>query len=247
MSPEFRRPFASAFALLSLLMISEEARAQSLRGSPASVSRMYRQAVRERLTFFRTSASVRTAVRNKRLVKLSSTDDVVLSDDVGFPYVRSQTRTFLTRLGAQYRHACGERLVVTSAVRPATRQPPNGTRRSVHPTGMAVDLRKPDGRCLTWLRATLLDLEDAGVIEATEESAPPHFHVAVFLTPYAKYVAARERETRALAARTYRVRSGDTLWEIAERYDTSVGRLVDANDLDDDAIVAGQTLVIPNR
>jgi len=56
---------------------------------------------------------------------------------------------------------------------------------------MAVDLRKPDGKCLRWLRSTLLELEDTGVIEATEEHNPEHFHVAVFPTKYTRYVQAR--------------------------------------------------------
>lgn len=61
--------------------------------------------------------------------------------------------------------------------------------RSVHPTGMAVDLRKSHvPACLHWLRSTLLSLEKAGVLEATEEFSPPHFHVAVFPTAYSRYV-----------------------------------------------------------
>jgi hypothetical protein len=76
--------------------------------------------------------------------------------------------------------ACGEQLVVTSALRPTTRQPRNGSARSVHPTGLAIDLRKPGGACLRWLRKTLLRMEQQRLIEATEEFRPPHFHVAVF-------------------------------------------------------------------
>jgi hypothetical protein len=98
------------------------------------------------------------------------------------------TALFLERLSAQYRRACGERLVVTSAVRPLTVRLPNGSRRSVHPTGVAVDLRHPDGACLVWLRRTLLGLERGGVVEATEERRPAHFHVAVFADPYRRYL-----------------------------------------------------------
>ena len=170
--------------------------AQSLRGSLPSISRMYRQAVREKLPFYETSTGVRNAVRKGRLVRLRTTSGVTY-DKVRWPYVQAETRVFAERLGAQYRSACGERLVITSAVRPATRQPANATERSVHPTGMAIDLRKPKGSCLQWLRATLLELEDAGVIEATEEYGPPHFHVAVFPSPYEHYVAGRARESVA--------------------------------------------------
>ena len=163
--------------------------------------------------------------------------------DIAYPWVRPAVRTFATRLGAQYRSACGEPLVVTSAVRPATRQPPNATVRSVHPTGMAIDLRKPQvPTCLRWLRTAVVGLERRGLIVATEERAPAHFHVAVFLRPYARYAA---RRAQAEAPVTYVVRAGDTLWDIAREHDTSVDALVAANAIDGETIVPGQTLRIP--
>ncbi|HEU4798529.1 MAG TPA: DUF5715 family protein, partial [bacterium] len=179
-----------AVALLLALAVPQQAHAQSLRGSLASISRMYRQALRERLPFYETSAGVQNAVRKGRLVRLRRTSGVTY-EKVRWPYVQGETRVFAERLGLQYRAACGERLVITSAVRPATRQPSNATRRSVHPTGMAIDLRKPKGACLRWLRSTLIELERDGVIEATEEYGPPHFHVALFPTPYENYLAGR--------------------------------------------------------
>lgn len=175
-----------------LLTMVPSVDAQSLRGSLASISRMYRQAVRERLPFYETSAGVRNAVRKGKLVRLRTTTGVTY-DKVRWPYVQAETRTFAERLGGQYRAACGERLVVTSAVRPATRQPANASARTVHPTGMAIDLRKPKGKCLRWLRNTLLELEKAGIIEATEEYGPPHFHVAVFPSRYERYLAGSSR------------------------------------------------------
>lgn len=175
------------FAMLALAALPPRVDAQSLRGSLASISRMHRQAQRENLPFYETTAGVRNAVKKGRLVRLRTTGGVTYSR-VRWPYVQAETRLFAERLGAQYRAACGERLVITSAVRPASRQPANATERSVHPTGMAIDLRKPRGKCLAWLRAALLDLEREGVIEATEEYGPPHFHVAVFPSPYERYV-----------------------------------------------------------
>jgi nucleoid-associated protein YgaU len=237
-----QRAVAGALFLVFVPLLAE---AQSLRGSLASVRRMYVQAKREKLYFYETPTGVRNAARKGRLAALPRNGDVTVGP-VRYPYVQPQTRTFLLRLGAQYRAACGERLVVTSAARPATRQPANATRNSVHPTGMAVDLRKPKGGCLRWLRSTLLELEGAGLIEATEEYGPPHFHVAVFPTPYERYVAERRRATQLVASKTYRVRRGDTLWDIASEHGTTVDQLTDANDLDDDAIMPGQKLVIPD-
>ena len=237
---------ATGFAL-ALALTPATSDAQSLRGSVRSVNRMYRQALREDLHFYETPRGVRNAVRKDIFVPLPRNRNVTVGP-VRYPYVRPTTRTFVTRLGAQYRAACGEQLVVTSAVRPATRQPSNATERSVHPTGMAVDLRKPRGKCLRWLRSTLLELEDSGVIEATEEYGPPHFHVAVFPTPYERYVAQLTRQSgqQVASATKYRVRAGDTLWDIAQEHGTTVDEIFDANRLDDDAIMPGQTLVIPD-
>src|SRR5438093_3654411 len=223
--------------------------AQSLRGSGASVERMYRYAVQDGLTFYETGASVNRAVSRGDLVALRGTHEFELHR-VNFPYVRPATRTFVERLADQYERVCGEPLVVTSGVRPESRQPRNSSDLSVHPTGMAVDLRRPEGTCLSWLRRTLLDLEADGVIEATEEHRPAHFHVAVFAEEYVRYV---ERTTRpsTLAARApeddarYRVRPGDSLWSIAQQHETTVRDVVAANKLGDTTIQPGQTLVIP--
>jgi hypothetical protein len=162
--------------------------AQSLRGSRTSVDRMHRHAKADGLYFYQTAAGVRRAGLRGVLVRLKPNANFALHK-VAFPYVRAATRTFVQRLAAQYRRACGERLVVTSAARPAKSQPWNASKRSVHPTGAAIDLRKPEGKCLTWLRGTLLALEKARVLEATEEYGPPHFHVAVYQGSYRQYVA----------------------------------------------------------
>lgn len=194
-------PLFLAGAGLCALGLATPCVAQSLNGSRASVNRMYRQARAEKLAFYETARGVRKAVARGQLVELVPNEDFQLHA-VAYPYVRPMTRTFVRRLAAQYRDACGEPLEVTSAVRPATRQPENSVARSVHPTGMAVDLHKPDDSgCLDWLRSTLRELERAGVLEATEEFSPPHFHVAVYPSPYRRYVAGRtDSESRARIA-----------------------------------------------
>jgi LysM repeat protein len=228
--------------------------AQSLRGSQASINRMYRHALAEDLSFYETPAGVRKAAAAGRLVKLSP-DSAMVLHEVGYPYVRPSTRLFVDRLSIQYLDACGEALTVTSAVRPARRQPANSTERSVHPTGMAVDLRKPrNTRCLRWLRTTLLDLEDAGILEATEEHSPAHFHVAVFPTQYTRYATAKAKAESGTqlashsssATSTYKVHAGDTLWDIARDHRTTVDAILSANDLSGDIIQPGQELRIPS-
>ena len=158
-------------------------------------------------------------------------------------------------------------MVVTSAVRPTSMRLANSVDKSVHPTGMAVDLRKPrNSRCLSWLRNTLVALESAGVVDAVEERNPPHFHVAVFPSQYASYVdrrgggaqlasssgsgastasSTRTSNAASKAARKYEVRRGDSLWTIARRNNVSVDDLRVANSLRGSRIVAGQVLVIP--
>lgn len=220
--------------------------AQSLRGSRASIQRMYRQARAHDLHFYETAAGVERAARRGRFVTIEPSEHLGLFD-VGHPYARPAIRVFLERLSAQYASACGERLIVTSAIRPRSEQPHNATSRSVHPTGIAVDLRKPTRRaCLTWLRGTLLSLERAGVLEATEEFRPPHFHVAVYPRQYASYV---ERLTGKPIARAasgdYTVRRGDTLWQIAKAHNTTVATLQQMNGLKGGHITPGQTLRVP--
>lgn len=248
---------AAAFAAVVALASPRLAQAQSLRGSRASIERMYRDARAEDLSFFETPAGVRRAVAKGWLVKLVPDANFALHE-VGYPYVRPSTRLFVQRLAGEYEDECGEPLVVTSAVRPATRQPANSTERSVHPTGMAVDLRKPqDASCLRWLRRTLLELEDGGLLEATEEHVPAHFHVAVFPARYTRYAAARAKTERLAASRaqlasssssgttTYTVHPGDTLWDIARSHDTTVDAIADANELEGAVIQPGQELRIP--
>jgi len=238
--------FLCTLAVLSVLTPSADA--QSLRGSTASVDRMYRQARREDFSFFETTSNVKRAVAGGLLVRLEPDENFTLHE-VGYPYVRPATLTFVQRLASQYAAACGTAMQVTSAVRPATRQPSNSVAKSVHPTGMAIDLHKPaDAECRAWLRETLLELEDAGVIEATEEFAPPHFHVAVYSTPYRHYVADLTHIASSGAGNvtTYRVRPGDTLWDIARAHDTTVSAILSANHLADETIQPGQDLLIPD-
>ena len=169
---------------------------------------------------------------------------------------RPALKLFIDRLASQYRAACGERLVVTSLTRPLSNQPRNASRRSVHPTGMAMDLRRPyPGPCRDWLEDTLLYLEERKVLEATRESSPAHYHIALFPQPYISHVSRLTGlSATAIAASiepdggptTYTVRRRDTLWQISRRYDTTPQAIQRANGLPSSDIYPGQQLKIPS-
>ncbi|HEX6808670.1 MAG TPA: DUF5715 family protein [Gemmatimonadaceae bacterium] len=181
---------AAALAAVVLGIVSTTSRAQSLHGSQHSVRYAYAYAHHHDLDLYRTASDVRRAVRDGDLVRLKPNGHYTLHR-VSYPYVTPTTRTFVERLAGQYYQACGAPLEITSAVRPTRRQPANSSPMSVHPAGIALDLHRPTGTCLTWLRHTLLTLESEGVVDATEERHPPHFHVIVFGEPYRRYLASR--------------------------------------------------------
>lgn len=237
---------------LLMTVLAVPAAAQSLRGSPATVERQNLAAMSHDFTFLRDAAQVRRFVEAGYLIPVTSNPAYSVKR-ISFPYARPEVELFLSRLGRQYRDACGETLVVTSLTRPTTRQPRNASPRSVHPTGMAVDLRRSTNRyCREWLESVLLHLEGEGVIEAVRERRPPHYHVAVFPQPYAEYVAGLEASGEgAPGNRTreagYRVRPGDSLWTIARAHGLTLGELRAANDLRGNRIYPGQLLRLGER
>ena len=230
----------SAILAVCLAAAIGAARAQTLRGSVDSVQRQYDIAVRDGFTFVAGSGEIQDLVDSGRLLRVVENRNLILHD-VSNPYARPGVKLLLDRLSAQYRRACGEKLTVTSLLRPRDRQPANAAAKSVHPAGMAVDLRIPNnGGCRSWLERTLLALEGSGVLDATRERYPPHYHVAVFTTPYQNYVAKLTNSNRE-----YRVRRGDSLWEIANTMGISLAQLRVANGISGDLINVGQRLRIP--
>ena len=266
---------AGICAWVPILLVALEfgdAEAQSLRGGLASMQEQYQRALDYDYTFLTDPGHVRRFVRNKLLVPLEGNSDYQLDDEVSFPYARPDVRTFIERLSRQYREACGEVLVVTSLTRPKNRQPSNSSKRwSVHPTGMAVDLRRSNNpQCRRWIERVLLQLEASGTLQATHERRPPHYHIAVYTREYARYVARLEdgqsavAEPQAVAPEQtvagagestgsssseevirYQVRSGDSLWSIARAYGITVAQLKAANNLTSSRIYAGQRLGVP--
>lgn len=244
-----------AFAVLPVSV--NDVSGQSLRGGTRSMDRQTNQAVRHDFTYLRTASHVQRFVELGLLVRVATNSNFTVRR-VSFPYARPEVVLFLNRLGRQYQNACGEPLVVTSLTRPKSRQPRNASDRSVHPTGMAVDLRRSsNAKCRRWLEDTLIYLEDQNVLEATRERRPPHYHVAIFPQSYSAYVeritgqqatrvaATTSSATGAEGAASHRVRRGETLWDLAQRYGTTVSAIRSMNGIGGSRILAGQTLKVP--
>lgn len=179
----------------------------TLRGSLPAMQRQHGVALARGFAFVRTPIEVEALVETGELVRLEGSDDYGFRAGVQSLVARPETRTFIERLSADYRAACDEKLVVTSLTRPTTRQPRNAHRLSVHPAGIAVDLRvSRKAECRQWLEKTLLAMEGAELLDVTRERYPPHYHVALFPEAYMSFIgplieAERARAEREEAAR----------------------------------------------
>lgn len=236
-----RLQIAGVIACMSAVMAAP-AHPVSLRGTTSSLDRQNVQARNHDFTFLSTKSQLKRFVQNGWLVPVES-NHVYRLKGVSFPYSRPEVKLFVERLGQQYSAACGEELVVTSLTRPRNYQPRNASPRSVHPTGMALDLRRPNNRgCRAWLERVLLSLEEQGVLEATYERRPPHYHIAIYPDLYKSYV---ENLRAGRKTRNHRVDRGDTLWRIATRYRTTVEDVRRQNGLKSNKIFPGQILEVP--
>jgi len=197
-----QRPGAAITALLALLVLPGDGTAinATLRGSRSSMERQNRVAEAMDYTFARTAEQILSLVEQERLVEIVESEDLAI-EGASYPYARPEMKLFVDRLAAQYRRGCGERLVVTSLSRPTSEQPGNAHPLSVHPAGMAVDLRvSARAACRAWLEATLLVLEEKQLLDVTRERRPPHYHIAIYPEAYAAYVAPLVAEEDSLAA-----------------------------------------------
>jgi hypothetical protein len=241
-----------------------------LHGSKESVEKMYDFAQSHRMPFYLTPTNVDFAIAKGDLVALTGDSTYELTRGVGFSYSTNEAKQFVLAFAPQYLASCGVPLTVTSAARPMSRQPHNANPHSVHPTGIAVDIRRPPaGPCQTWVRTALAELERQGIVEATEEHHPVHIHLAVLVQPGGKIslpnlvrtVVARQVATPAVTvassgdvslpkktvtARTYTVRQGDTMWDIANRSGVSMSALSRVNGrAARSALRPGTTLTLP--
>jgi hypothetical protein len=101
------------------------------------------------------------------------------------PYALPSTVAFVTEMSVAYKAAGCGKLVVRDALRLTTERPKNGSIHSVHPAGMAVDIRVQyiKSECADWLRSYVRLKEAAGKVDGTHELKPEHLHVVVPIEP----------------------------------------------------------------
>lgn len=193
-------------ALLVAGATGRTAYASDLYGSRLSMEKQHAVAVELDYSFARTASQVEQVVASGGLTEVVPNADFTFSG-VSFPYAQPAIRDFVQRLASEYHLATGAVLVVTSLTRPLSQQPENASPLSVHPAGMAVDLRIPATvAARSWLAQRLLTLEEAGVLDVTLERRPAHLHIAVFPGAFEAWAAQRASiEAQGTAQRTVRV------------------------------------------
>jgi hypothetical protein len=200
MAARVMKTLVALVATSGVTAAAAEAKAPSLRGSPAAMQEQNQVAKEHGLTFYRTAQEIREGVARGDLVHLAGNADYDVADFVSNPYAHPAAKLFVERLSQQYRAACGQKLVVTSALRAGDSQPRNAHALSVHPAGMALDLRVSDvAACRSWLENALMTMESQGLLNGIRERTPPHYHVALYPEPYLAYAAARMAEEAAAA------------------------------------------------
>ena len=198
---ELKTIFAAALVASSLAMAPARDVPVTLNGSPESMARQNAVAREYGLPFVRTPSELRRLAARGELVRLDGNADYDVVEQVSSRVARPEVRGFLEGFAASYRRGCGERLVVTSLTRPRNRQPPNSHPLSVHPAGIAMDLRvsrKP--ACRRWLESALLAMERKQLLDVTREESPPHYHVALFPDAYRVRVEEHDAEEKPLLA-----------------------------------------------
>ena len=134
-------------------------------------------------------------VEEDTLVELEETKSLKFNK-VSRPYVLPVVAEFVYRLADQYNYGqrCGP-LWLNGAARDTIFQQSlgNGSAKSVHPTGMAVDFKSTGltDSCRDWLEQTLLEIEAAKRIDFTKERSPAHYHISVATHEYEAWLERR--------------------------------------------------------
>jgi hypothetical protein len=186
-----RRGIAGVLAIAAFWAVPAAADVPvSLRGSPGAMERQHGAAVEAGYTFVRTPAEISQLEARGELVRLYGNEDYGFREGVRSMVARPEMEIFIERLARDYRVACGEKLIVTSLTRSLDRQPRNAHRLSVHPAGIAADLRvSQNAACRAWLEETFLAMEEEGLADGIRERSPPHYHVALFPEAYMAHIA----------------------------------------------------------
>jgi len=179
------RTILTGTALILLSVPAAQAVPVELRGSLGSMERQHQVAVQSELSFARTFEDIERMLDTGELVRLTGNEHYMLREGLRTDAARPEVRLFVERLAEEYFEATGEKLVVTSLTRPSGNQPRNAHRLSVHPTGMAFDLRiSQKAASRQWIEKHLLGKEAKGLLDITRERFPPHYHVALFPDQY---------------------------------------------------------------
>jgi hypothetical protein len=269
----FTHSIALSLCTLTLLIPSKSSYADrghlsaSLRGSKLSLDRQQEAAKRAHLKLHKTRREVMRSVKRGDLIRVRSNRYLQLAN-VSYPYAHPKLHKLLNQLSKLYYRHCKTPLVITSLTRPIHEQPRNASRRSVHPAGIAADLRVPPYVCRKWLRARLTNWESQGLIEATRERRPPHFHIVAMphkLSAHklvklsesspSKKIRSRSKKRkikhrkshRRRSYQSYRVRRGDSIWKLARKWHVSETSIKRLNHLKTSRIDYGQTLLIPKK
>lgn len=180
--------------LLLLWLMATAAYAATLQGSPRSLEIQNEEAERSELSYIPDDEALERMKKGRFIVPIPVNHTLVMDPRLEdkWHFVRPWTAKFLTDLSRDFYREFREPLQINSAVRTVERQlelrhqngnaaPHRGHRRSVHPTGAAIDIAKlgRSGPQIKWLTLRLLKLERAGLIEATEEHRQAVFHIMV--------------------------------------------------------------------
>lgn len=156
-------------------------------GEVSSSEQQYGYATEQHVPFMTSEALYQSSIQDGRLVLLAGP---YLDVQAKRPFVLPSTAAFVRRLSAEYYAAGCGLLVVTDAARLTSERPWGSSIHSVHPAGMAVDIRTRyiPIECADWLRAYVSQMEAEGKVDGTQEWKPEHLHLVVPLEPRGPYL-----------------------------------------------------------
>jgi hypothetical protein len=151
-------------------------------GEVSSSKQQFGYAMENQLPFMTNEADYETRIASGYFVRL---EGPFLEVHAKRPYALPSTVAFATEMSVAYNtFGCG-RLVIKDTLRLTTERPKNGSPESVHPAGMALDIRTKyiPVECADWLRTYISQKEAEGKVDGTQEWKPEHLHIVVPLQP----------------------------------------------------------------